>query len=144
MEQAKAWLTLPPPPQAIPLTWPQLERLSVCVVLERLVARRLFPVALEIARILKKIGEIGTEFQEPRILAHWACYKVRNPPPLFFFFFFFFFEGLCFTKKKTLYEKLQGTLLPQNCRLGSQTSLLLNYFIVFFFIYLRGEEMHGH
>ncbi|XP_018019087.1 vacuolar protein sorting-associated protein 16 homolog [Hyalella azteca] len=57
----------------MPLTWQQLERLTLEVALERLVARRFFPVALAIARTL------GLETQlVPRILAHWACYKIAN------------------------------------------------------------------
>lgn len=56
----------------MPLTYPQLERLTVPVVLERLVARRLFPVALAIANTLSMEAEV------PRILAHWACYKISN------------------------------------------------------------------
>ena len=43
------------------------------VLLDRLVARRLFPLAHRIAAFLKLPEAEGTS----RILAHWACYKVR-------------------------------------------------------------------
>ncbi|KAF2355730.1 Vps16 C-terminal [Trinorchestia longiramus] len=57
----------------MPLTWNQLERLTLPVVLERLVARRLFPVALAIANTLSLDAELV-----PRVLSHWACYKIAN------------------------------------------------------------------
>lgn len=59
----------------LPLTWNQLEHLTLPVLLDRLVFRRLFPLALQIASFLKLPESDGAS----RILAHWACYKVRQP-----------------------------------------------------------------
>lgn len=42
------------------------------VLLDRLVHRRFFPLALQIASFLKIPETDGTS----RILAHWACFKV--------------------------------------------------------------------
>ncbi|XP_069181353.1 vacuolar protein sorting-associated protein 16 homolog isoform X2 [Procambarus clarkii] len=59
----------------LPLTWNQLEHLTLPVLLDRLVYRRFFPLALQIASFLKLPESDGTS----RILAHWACYKVLQP-----------------------------------------------------------------
>ncbi|MPC80800.1 Vacuolar protein sorting-associated protein 16 [Portunus trituberculatus] len=56
----------------LPLTWSQMEHLTLPVLLDRLVHRRFFPLALEIANFLKIPETDGTS----RILAHWACFKV--------------------------------------------------------------------
>ncbi|XP_045122050.1 vacuolar protein sorting-associated protein 16 homolog isoform X1 [Portunus trituberculatus] len=59
----------------LPLTWSQMEHLTLPVLLDRLVHRRFFPLALEIANFLKIPETDGTS----RILAHWACFKVLQP-----------------------------------------------------------------
>ncbi|KAG7159513.1 Vacuolar protein sorting-associated protein 16-like 1 [Homarus americanus] len=59
----------------LPLTWNELEHLTLPVLLDRLVYRRYFPLALQIADFLKLPESDGTS----RILAHWACYKVLQP-----------------------------------------------------------------
>ncbi|XP_063605490.1 LOW QUALITY PROTEIN: vacuolar protein sorting-associated protein 16 homolog [Penaeus indicus] len=59
----------------LPLTWNQLEHLTLPVLLDRLVFRRFFPLALQIASFLKMPESDGAS----RILAHWACYKVLQP-----------------------------------------------------------------
>ncbi|KAK3890447.1 hypothetical protein Pcinc_005604 [Petrolisthes cinctipes] len=59
----------------LPLTWSQLEHLSIPVLLDRLVLRRFFPLALKLASFLGLPDTQGTS----RILAHWACYKVLQP-----------------------------------------------------------------
>ncbi|XP_073503935.1 vacuolar protein sorting-associated protein 16 homolog isoform X3 [Phyllobates terribilis] len=58
----------------IPLTIVQYKQLTVPVLLDRLVLRRLYPLAVKICEHLKI-----PEFQGvSRILAHWACYKVQQ------------------------------------------------------------------
>ncbi|XP_073414230.1 vacuolar protein sorting-associated protein 16 homolog [Dendrobates tinctorius] len=58
----------------IPLTIGQYKQLTVPVLLDRLVLRRLYPLAVKISEHLKI-----PEFQGvSRILAHWACYKVQQ------------------------------------------------------------------
>ena len=59
----------------IPLTMPQLEALGVKVLLDRLIARRLFAFAIKIAEFLKLAPGEGRS----RILLHWAMYKVEAP-----------------------------------------------------------------
>jgi len=59
----------------IPLTQPQLEALSVSVLIDRLIARRLFAFAIEVAEFKKLPPAEGRS----RILAHWAMYKVEAP-----------------------------------------------------------------
>merc|ERR1712142_470658 len=58
----------------IPLTIHQLASLSRPVLMDRLIARRLFPLALEIAEFLKLSPVEG----KSRVLAHWAIYKVET------------------------------------------------------------------
>ncbi|XP_069589940.1 vacuolar protein sorting-associated protein 16 homolog [Ranitomeya imitator] len=58
----------------MPLTIGQYKQLTVPVLLDRLVLRRLYPLAVKICEHLKI-----PEFQGvSRILAHWACYKVQQ------------------------------------------------------------------
>lgn len=58
----------------IPLTYTQLQVLSSQVLLDRLVARRHYYLSIQIARHLQ-LPEVDGE---SRILAHWACYKVKQ------------------------------------------------------------------
>ena len=58
----------------LPLTLKQYEFLTPKVVIDRLLNRRLYPLAQKVAEILK-LPDVEGEF---RILAHWACYKVSN------------------------------------------------------------------
>ncbi|XP_046492707.1 vacuolar protein sorting-associated protein 16 homolog [Neodiprion pinetum] len=58
----------------IPLTYTQLQVLSSQVLLHRLVARRHYYLSIQIARHLQ-LPEVDGE---SRILAHWACYKVKQ------------------------------------------------------------------
>ena len=60
----------------IPLTQPQLEALGVRVLLDRLIARRLFAFAIKVAEFKKLPPGEG----KSRILAHWAMYKVVEAP----------------------------------------------------------------
>merc|ERR1719208_630809 len=56
----------------LPLTLPQLTKLTTPVLLDRLIQRRLFPLALEVAQFLQLPPAEG----KSRVLAHWAIYKV--------------------------------------------------------------------
>jgi len=58
----------------MPLTAAQLTNLSRPVLIDRLIARRLFPLALEICEYLKLNPGEGRN----RVLGHWACYKVET------------------------------------------------------------------
>jgi len=58
----------------MPLTINQLTSLSRPVLMDRLIARRLFPLALEISEFLKLSPVEGRS----RVLAHWAIYKVET------------------------------------------------------------------
>jgi hypothetical protein len=58
----------------LPLTLPQLTRLSTPVLIDRLIQRRLFPLALEAAQFLGLPAAEGRS----RVLAHWAIYKVET------------------------------------------------------------------
>ncbi|XP_066488126.1 vacuolar protein sorting-associated protein 16 homolog [Tiliqua scincoides] len=58
----------------IPLSFDQYRQLTTEVLLDRLVLRRLYPIAIKICEYLRL-----SEFQGiSRILAHWACYKVQQ------------------------------------------------------------------
>ncbi|NXH18219.1 VPS16 protein, partial [Bucco capensis] len=58
----------------IPLTFTQYKRLTIEVLLDRLVLRRLYPLAIRICEYLRLSEIQGVS----RILAHWACYKVQQ------------------------------------------------------------------
>ncbi|XP_023245681.1 vacuolar protein sorting-associated protein 16 homolog [Copidosoma floridanum] len=58
----------------LPLTYIQLNTLTCRVMLDRLVSRRHYYLGIQIARHLQ-LPEIDGE---SRILAHWACYKVKQ------------------------------------------------------------------
>ncbi|KAJ9598585.1 hypothetical protein L9F63_010714 [Diploptera punctata] len=58
----------------IPLTYTQLHHLTIQVLLDRLVLRRHYYLAIQIAKYLKLPYNEGSS----RILAHWACYKVKQ------------------------------------------------------------------
>lgn len=58
----------------IPLTCTQLQHLTIQVLLDRLVVRRHYYLAIQIAKYLKLPYNEGSS----RILAHWACYKVKQ------------------------------------------------------------------
>ncbi|XP_025080748.1 vacuolar protein sorting-associated protein 16 homolog [Pomacea canaliculata] len=58
----------------IPLTYTQLEQLSMPVLIDRLVLRKLFGLAILICQYLRVPDAEG----ENRIRAHWACYKVQQ------------------------------------------------------------------
>ncbi len=64
--------TLRSPLVGIPLTIRQYNFLTPHVVLDRLLTRHLYPLALKVCRLLKISDKEG----ENRVLAHWACYKV--------------------------------------------------------------------
>nr|XP_033800643.1 vacuolar protein sorting-associated protein 16 homolog isoform X1 [Geotrypetes seraphini] len=58
----------------IPLSYTQFRQLTIEVLLDRLVLRRLYSLAIKICDYLRL-----SEFQGvSRILAHWACYKVQQ------------------------------------------------------------------
>ena len=56
----------------IPITMSQYKHLTPTVVVDRLLARRLYPLAASIADWLG----LPQKFGRSRVLAHWACYKV--------------------------------------------------------------------
>lgn len=58
----------------IPLTYTQMQYLTVQILLDRLVLRQHYYLAIQIAKYLKLPYNEGSS----RILAHWACYKVRQ------------------------------------------------------------------
>lgn len=58
----------------IPLTYTQYKQLTIQVLLDRLVLRRLYPLAIQICEYLRLPEVQGVS----RILAHWACYKVQQ------------------------------------------------------------------
>ncbi|XP_049834347.1 vacuolar protein sorting-associated protein 16 homolog [Schistocerca gregaria] len=58
----------------IPLTITQLEHLTTQVLLDRLVLRHHYCLAIHIAKYLRLPETEGSS----RILAHWACYKVKQ------------------------------------------------------------------
>ncbi|NXP51463.1 VPS16 protein, partial [Heliornis fulica] len=58
----------------IPLTFTQYKRLTIEVLIDRLVLRRLYPLAIRICEYLRLAEIQGVS----RILAHWACYKVQQ------------------------------------------------------------------
>uniref|UniRef100_A0A4W5LH68 Vacuolar protein sorting-associated protein 16 homolog n=1 Tax=Hucho hucho TaxID=62062 RepID=A0A4W5LH68_9TELE len=57
----------------IPLTHTQYKQMTVQVLIDRLVYRKLYPLAIEICRYLKTPEYQGVS----RVLKHWACCKVR-------------------------------------------------------------------
>lgn len=61
------------PKVAIPITFLQCQNLSVRILLDRLIWRRLYCLAGHIARYLKMCEG------QTRVLSHWACYKVTQP-----------------------------------------------------------------
>ncbi|XP_064643681.1 vacuolar protein sorting-associated protein 16 homolog [Lineus longissimus] len=58
----------------IPLTYNQLQHLSIQILIDRLVHRREYCLAIRICEYLKIPEAEGAS----RILAHWACYKVQQ------------------------------------------------------------------
>uniref|UniRef100_W5MDE9 Vacuolar protein sorting-associated protein 16 homolog n=1 Tax=Lepisosteus oculatus TaxID=7918 RepID=W5MDE9_LEPOC len=58
----------------IPLTHPQYKQMTVQVLIDRLVYRRLYPLAIEVCRYLKIPEYQGVS----RVLKHWACNKVQQ------------------------------------------------------------------
>ncbi|GCC27552.1 vacuolar protein sorting-associated protein 16 homolog isoform X1 [Chiloscyllium punctatum] len=58
----------------IPLTYPQYKQLTIEILIDRLILRRLYPLAIRICKYMK-ISELQGA---SRILAHWACYKVQQ------------------------------------------------------------------
>ncbi|XP_057293833.1 vacuolar protein sorting-associated protein 16 homolog [Hydractinia symbiolongicarpus] len=58
----------------IPITYDQLQQLTVPVLIDRLVARRMYYLAIQICNYLRIPKRDGAS----RILAHWACYKVQQ------------------------------------------------------------------
>lgn len=59
---------------AIPITYEQLQRLTIPVLIDRLIARRFFFLAVKICNYMKIPKADGVS----RVLAHWACYKVQQ------------------------------------------------------------------
>ncbi|NWT78790.1 VPS16 protein, partial [Lanius ludovicianus] len=58
----------------IPLTFTQYKQLTIEVLLDRLVLRRLYPLAIRVCEFLRLPDVQGVS----RILAHWACCKVQQ------------------------------------------------------------------
>ncbi|XP_072434982.1 vacuolar protein sorting-associated protein 16 homolog isoform X2 [Chiloscyllium punctatum] len=61
----------------IPLTYPQYKQLTIEILIDRLILRRLYPLAIRICKYMK-ISELQGA---SRILAHWACYKLLEYEP---------------------------------------------------------------
>jgi hypothetical protein len=57
----------------IPITYNQLEHLTMPVFIDRLLMRRKYWLAMEICKYLKIPDADGSS----RVLAHWACYKIQ-------------------------------------------------------------------
>ncbi|CAL8306793.1 unnamed protein product [Merluccius merluccius] len=62
------------PSIGIPITHTQYKQMTVQVLIDRLVYRRLHPLAIEVCRYLKTPEYQGVS----RILRHWACTKVQQ------------------------------------------------------------------
>ena len=58
----------------IPITYVQLEHMKISVVIDRLVMRRKYWLAVAICQYLKIPDMEGSS----RVLAHWACYKIKQ------------------------------------------------------------------
>ncbi|KAM4601744.1 vacuolar protein sorting-associated protein 16 homolog [Polymixia lowei] len=58
----------------LPLTHAQYKQMTVQVLIDRLVYRQLYPLAIEICRYLKTPDYQGVS----RVLKHWACCKVQQ------------------------------------------------------------------
>jgi len=58
----------------IPITYTQLEHMKVSVIIDRLVMRRKYWLAVAICQYLKIPDMEGSS----RVLAHWACYKIQQ------------------------------------------------------------------
>uniref|UniRef100_A0A4W3IJR3 Vacuolar protein sorting-associated protein 16 homolog n=1 Tax=Callorhinchus milii TaxID=7868 RepID=A0A4W3IJR3_CALMI len=58
----------------IPLSYPQYQQITMEVLIDRLVLRRLYPLSIKICEYMKISEFKGAS----RILAHWACYKVQQ------------------------------------------------------------------
>jgi len=58
----------------IPITYTQLEHMKISVVIDRLVMRRTYWLAVSICQYLKIPDIEGSS----RVLAHWACYKIKQ------------------------------------------------------------------
>ncbi|XP_076871793.1 vacuolar protein sorting-associated protein 16 homolog isoform X2 [Brachyhypopomus gauderio] len=58
----------------IPLTHTQFRQMTIQVLIDRLVYRKLYPLAIEICRYLKTPEYQGVS----RVLKHWACCKVQQ------------------------------------------------------------------
>ena len=59
----------------IPLTWMQLENLTTSNLIDRLINRGLYPLAVEVCRACALDG-LATD-RVAHVLTHWASYKVR-------------------------------------------------------------------
>lgn len=64
----------------IPLTFEQLENLTVAVFINRLLARRQWPLAVKICEYLRIPADQGVN----KILSAWAIYKVKKKFNVFF------------------------------------------------------------
>uniref|UniRef100_UPI00358E0183 vacuolar protein sorting-associated protein 16 homolog isoform X2 n=1 Tax=Myxine glutinosa TaxID=7769 RepID=UPI00358E0183 len=58
----------------LPLSYTQLQQLTVTVLVDRLVQRRMFPLAIRVCELLHLPERQGRS----RVLEHWACYKVMT------------------------------------------------------------------
>ncbi|XP_056606714.1 vacuolar protein sorting-associated protein 16 homolog [Triplophysa dalaica] len=58
----------------MPLTHTQFKQMTIQVLIDRLVHRKLYPLAIEVCRFLKTPEYQGVS----RVLKHWACYKVQQ------------------------------------------------------------------
>ena len=58
----------------MPITYTQLEHMKISVIIDRLVMRRIYWLAVAICQYLKIPDIEGSS----RVLAHWACYKIQQ------------------------------------------------------------------
>jgi hypothetical protein len=59
---------------ALPLTFQQYEQMGKTVLLNRLILRRQYSIAIQICQYLQMSEAEGI----PRVLTEWACYKIKH------------------------------------------------------------------
>ena len=68
------------PHVGMPLTWTQLQNLTTSHLIDRLINRRLYPLALSVCRAAGRGGTIegfSATDRVAHVMTHWASYKVR-------------------------------------------------------------------
>uniref|UniRef100_A0A671T659 Vacuolar protein sorting-associated protein 16 homolog n=1 Tax=Sinocyclocheilus anshuiensis TaxID=1608454 RepID=A0A671T659_9TELE len=117
----------------IPLSHTQFKQMTIQVLIDRLVYRKLYPLAIEVCRYLKTPEYQGVS----RVLKYWACYKVCVCVYLFTpllysnILYFVLFLQLLFNKVALNLSKLTPYCMP---------SCMLVYTVV---MYLKNELNRG-